>query len=242
MPGSPRRSRLGKCAMREAVRRPPKGRTRGLRGRTPLVTATGGKNKRVSPAALIAVKAGQRPRTAGPPRVTGVHHGRDLAQLRHQDRRCPSITTTVRGLAAATVGISSTPVMRMAHTNLPLVGREVQKPKPNQVPSTPRSAGPSTTPSDSASALTCGNRTQHDCLRRIRHGWRAEVPPAGRVRGRTSRPTDGCGRRDEAAARSFIRVRSAVHLRSRCRRCTLHCPKYQRRTRTGAAISRRGTR
>ena len=42
--------------------RPPKGRTWGRRGRTPVVTVTGGSNKRVSLAALIAVKAGQRPR------------------------------------------------------------------------------------------------------------------------------------------------------------------------------------
>ena len=42
--------------------RPPKGRTWGHRGATPVVTVTGGSNKRVSLAALIAVKAGQRPR------------------------------------------------------------------------------------------------------------------------------------------------------------------------------------
>jgi transposase len=42
--------------------RPPKGRTWGRRGTTPVVTVTGGSNKRVSLAALIAVKAGQRPR------------------------------------------------------------------------------------------------------------------------------------------------------------------------------------
>jgi DDE superfamily endonuclease len=42
--------------------RPPKGRTWGRRGHTPVVTVTGGSNKRVSLAALIAVKAGQRPR------------------------------------------------------------------------------------------------------------------------------------------------------------------------------------
>jgi hypothetical protein len=42
--------------------RPPKGRTWGRRGHTPAVTVTGGSNKRVSLAALIAVKAGQRPR------------------------------------------------------------------------------------------------------------------------------------------------------------------------------------
>ena len=51
--------------------RPPKGRTWGHRGRTPVVTVTGGHNSRVSLAALIAVKPGQRPRLiyrARPPR------------------------------------------------------------------------------------------------------------------------------------------------------------------------------
>ena len=38
------------------------GRTWGRRGHTPVVTVTGGSNKRVSLAALIAVKPGQRPR------------------------------------------------------------------------------------------------------------------------------------------------------------------------------------
>jgi hypothetical protein len=42
--------------------RPPKGRTWGRRGATPVVTVTGGSNKRVSLAALIAVRPGQRPR------------------------------------------------------------------------------------------------------------------------------------------------------------------------------------
>jgi len=42
--------------------RPPKGRTWGRRGQTPAVRVTGGSNKRVSLAALIAVKPGQRPR------------------------------------------------------------------------------------------------------------------------------------------------------------------------------------
>jgi putative transposase len=42
--------------------RPPKGRTWGRRGHTPVVRVTGGSNKRVSLAALIAVKPGQRPR------------------------------------------------------------------------------------------------------------------------------------------------------------------------------------
>jgi putative transposase len=51
--------------------RPPKGRTWGRRGATPVVTVTGGHNSRVSLAALIAVKAGQRPRL-----VYRVHDGR----------------------------------------------------------------------------------------------------------------------------------------------------------------------
>jgi transposase len=42
--------------------RPPKGRTWGRRGHTPVVKVTGGSNKRVSLAALIALKPGHRPR------------------------------------------------------------------------------------------------------------------------------------------------------------------------------------
>jgi putative transposase len=42
--------------------RPPKGRTWDRRGQTPVVTVTGGSNKRVSLAALIAIKPGQHPR------------------------------------------------------------------------------------------------------------------------------------------------------------------------------------
>jgi hypothetical protein len=42
--------------------RPPRGRTWGRRGHTPVVTVTGGSNKRVSLAALIAVRPGCRPR------------------------------------------------------------------------------------------------------------------------------------------------------------------------------------
>jgi transposase len=42
--------------------RPPKGRTWGQRGHTPVVKVTGGSNKRVSLAALIALKPGHRPR------------------------------------------------------------------------------------------------------------------------------------------------------------------------------------
>jgi hypothetical protein len=41
--------------------RPPKGRTWGRRGRTPVVRVTGGSNKRISLAALICVKHGCRP-------------------------------------------------------------------------------------------------------------------------------------------------------------------------------------
>ena len=42
--------------------RPPKGRTWGRRGQTPVVRVTGGHNTRVSLAALIAVRPGCRPR------------------------------------------------------------------------------------------------------------------------------------------------------------------------------------
>jgi hypothetical protein len=42
--------------------RPPEGRTWGRRGTTPVVKVTGGSNKRVSLAALIAIKPGRRPR------------------------------------------------------------------------------------------------------------------------------------------------------------------------------------
>jgi transposase len=42
--------------------RPPKGRTWGRRGQTPVVKVTGSSNRRVSLAALIAVRPGQRPR------------------------------------------------------------------------------------------------------------------------------------------------------------------------------------
>jgi transposase len=51
--------------------RPPKGRTWGRRGQTPVVRVTGGSNKRVSLAALIAVRPGCRPRL-----IYRVHHGR----------------------------------------------------------------------------------------------------------------------------------------------------------------------
>jgi DDE superfamily endonuclease len=51
--------------------RPPKGRTWGRRGRTPVVGVTGGSNKRVSLAALIADRPGQRPRL-----IYRVHAGR----------------------------------------------------------------------------------------------------------------------------------------------------------------------
>src|SRR6266568_1099141 len=51
--------------------RPPKGRTWGRRGHTPVVKVTGSSNKRVSLAALIAVKPGHRPRL-----IYRVHHAR----------------------------------------------------------------------------------------------------------------------------------------------------------------------
>jgi hypothetical protein len=57
--------------------RPPKGRTWGRRGVTPVVTVTGGSNKRVSLAALIAVKPGHRARL-----IYRVHAGRPRGDLR----------------------------------------------------------------------------------------------------------------------------------------------------------------
>lgn len=57
--------------------RPPKGRTWGRRGTTPVVTVTGGHNKRISLAALVAIKPGQHPRL-----IYRVHKTR-----RRQDQR-----------------------------------------------------------------------------------------------------------------------------------------------------------
>src|SRR6266481_2178886 len=51
--------------------RPPRGRTWGRRGHTPVVTVTGGHDTRVSLAALLAVKPGQRPRL-----IYRTHHAR----------------------------------------------------------------------------------------------------------------------------------------------------------------------
>ena len=69
--------------------RPPKGRTWGRRGTTPVVTVTGGSNKRVSLAALIAVKPGCRPRL-----IYRVHKARRRAQRPaqriHRDRLRPA--------------------------------------------------------------------------------------------------------------------------------------------------------
>jgi transposase len=55
--------------------RPPKGRTWGRRSTTPVVKVTGGSNKRVSLAALIAIKPGQHPRLIY--RVRHSRHGKD---------------------------------------------------------------------------------------------------------------------------------------------------------------------
>jgi hypothetical protein len=56
--------------------RPPKGRTWGRRGRTPVVTVTGSHNTRVSLAALIATRPGCRPRLIYRTR-TAHRHGDD---------------------------------------------------------------------------------------------------------------------------------------------------------------------
>ena len=59
--------------------RPPKGRTWGRRGQTPVVRVTGGSNKRVSLAALIAVRPGQ-PAPADLPRAPGRRAGETSAR------------------------------------------------------------------------------------------------------------------------------------------------------------------
>jgi len=59
--------------------RPPKGRTWGRRGHTPVVKVTGAHNTRVSLAALIAVKPGCRPRL-----IYRVHH---RSRARGNDQR-----------------------------------------------------------------------------------------------------------------------------------------------------------
>ena len=59
--------------------RPPKGRTWGRRGHTPVVTVTGGSNRRVSLAALIAIKPGRRPRL-----IYRAHRGRRRGKERRK--------------------------------------------------------------------------------------------------------------------------------------------------------------
>ena len=56
--------------------RPPKGRTWGRRGHTPVVTVTGGHNTRVSLAALIATRPGCRPRLIYRTHLGGRRDGR----------------------------------------------------------------------------------------------------------------------------------------------------------------------
>ena len=56
--------------------RPPKGRTWGRRGRTPVVTVTGGHNTRVSLAALIATRPGSGPRLIYRTHLGGRRDGR----------------------------------------------------------------------------------------------------------------------------------------------------------------------
>jgi transposase len=70
--------------------RPPKGRTWGRRGHTPIVKVTGGHDTRVSLAALIATRPGHRPRL-----IYRMHRGR------RGDRRKGSPTDCARFLDAA---------------------------------------------------------------------------------------------------------------------------------------------
>ena len=62
--------------------RPPKGRTWGRRGHTPMVTVTGGHDTRMSLAALIATRPGCRPRL-----IYRTHRGRRGTGARASPRR-----------------------------------------------------------------------------------------------------------------------------------------------------------
>ena len=73
--------------------RPPKGRTWGRRGHTPVVKVTGSSNRRVSLAALIAVKPGCRPRL-----IYRTHDGR---RCRNDKRKGFTETGYARLLDAA---------------------------------------------------------------------------------------------------------------------------------------------
>jgi len=66
--------------------RPPKGRTWGRRGHTPVVTVTGGHDTRMSLAALIATRPGCRPRL-----IYRTHRARrgDKRKGVHRDRLRP---------------------------------------------------------------------------------------------------------------------------------------------------------
>jgi DDE superfamily endonuclease len=59
--------------------RPPRGRTWGRRGQTPVVKVTGSSNKRVSLAALMCMRPGQRPRL-----IYRVHHARQCGTDRRK--------------------------------------------------------------------------------------------------------------------------------------------------------------
>ena len=72
--------------------RPPKGRTWGRRGHTPVVKVTGGSNRRVSLAALIAIKPGQ-PAPADLPRPPRPPAPQRPAQRLHRDRTMPACWT-----------------------------------------------------------------------------------------------------------------------------------------------------
>jgi putative transposase len=83
--------------------RPPKGRTWGRRGATPVVKVTGAHNTRVSLAALIAVKSGCRPRL-----IYRVHHRRSGGKDR---RKGFSETDYARFLDAAHQQLGGPPVV-----------------------------------------------------------------------------------------------------------------------------------
>ncbi len=66
--------------------RPPKDRTRGRRGHTPVVRTTAASTKRISMAALICTKAGHRPRL-----IYRIHLHRGPAKGRPKASRRPTM-------------------------------------------------------------------------------------------------------------------------------------------------------
>src|ERR1700722_16149238 len=107
-----------------------------------------------------------------------------MAWLRWNSRRgwvetihapLPSAAASLLNRAVATTAPLTSRVMkstsiRTAMMRPPLPGRSGD-PVPNQVPTIPDWARPGATSPDNATALTCGNRTQCDAIRRNHDAW-----------------------------------------------------------------------